>query len=152
MDGSMKRLAWRTFRLIGPWTCLFNGDCQCLRKARVLAAVRWLNQRTRNRRPITSGAQASSCLARIRFGIRKRAVFSKTGFINSIVASAWLLLLAAAPVFAQGSRSPMMGGGIIGPSANQRPPGLQFVGIEQHLNAEVPGDLEFRDEDGKPVQ
>jgi protein SCO1/2 len=79
-------------------------------------------------------------------------VVSKIGFINSIVASAWLLLLAAAPVFAQGSRSPMMGGGIIGPSASQRPPGLQFVGIEQHLNAEVPGNLEFRDETGNPVQ
>lgn len=38
------------------------------------------------------------------------------------------------------------------PPANQRPPGLQFVGIDQHLNADVPVDLEFRDELGNPVQ
>lgn len=45
-----------------------------------------------------------------------------------------------------------MMGGILSPPASQRPPGLQFVGIEQHLNAEVPGDLEFRDELGNPVK
>jgi protein SCO1/2 len=45
-----------------------------------------------------------------------------------------------------------MGGGIMSPPANQRPPGLEFVGIEQHLNAEVPGSLEFRDELGNPVR
>jgi len=45
-----------------------------------------------------------------------------------------------------------MGGGIMSPPANQRPPGLEFVGIEQHLNAEVPADLEFRDELGNPVK
>jgi len=38
------------------------------------------------------------------------------------------------------------------PPANMRPPGLEFVGIEQHLNAEVPGDLEFRDELGNAVK
>lgn len=38
------------------------------------------------------------------------------------------------------------------PPVNQRPPGLEFVGIEQHLNAEVPADLEFRDELGNPVK
>ena len=57
-----------------------------------------------------------------------------------------------APVsFAQGARGPMMGG-VMSPPASQRPPGLQFVGIEQHLNAEVPADLEFRDELGNPVK
>jgi protein SCO1/2 len=45
-----------------------------------------------------------------------------------------------------------MSGGIMSPPANVRPPGLQFVGIEQHLNAEVPGDLQFRDELGNPVK
>ena len=45
-----------------------------------------------------------------------------------------------------------MMGGILSPPANQRPPGLQFVGIEQKLNGEVPGDLEFRDELGNPVK
>jgi len=38
------------------------------------------------------------------------------------------------------------------PPANMRPPGLEFVGIEQHLNAEVPGDLEFRDDLGNTVK
>jgi protein SCO1/2 len=62
---------------------------------------------------------------------------------------AMLLMLAAAPLWAQ--RGPMSGG-IMSPPANMRPPGLQFVGIEQHLNAEVPGNLEFRDELGNTVK
>lgn len=45
-----------------------------------------------------------------------------------------------------------MMGGIMSPPVNQRPPGLQFVGIEQHLNAQVPGNLEFRDENGSLVK
>jgi protein SCO1 len=61
------------------------------------------------------------------------------------------LILTAAPLLAQSGRGPMMGG-ILSPPANQRPPGLEFVGIEQHLNAEVPGNLEFRDELGNPVK
>jgi protein SCO1/2 len=79
-------------------------------------------------------------------------VSSKKKIENSIKAVAFLLLMAAGQMFAQGSRSPMMGGGIMGPPANQRPPGLEFVGIEQHLNAEVPGNLEFTDELGHRVK
>jgi len=74
-------------------------------------------------------------------------VFRKSSLAISIL----LLALAAGPLFAQGARGPMMGG-IMSPPASQRPPGLQFVGIEQHLNAEVPGDLEFRDELGNTVK
>ncbi len=70
---------------------------------------------------------------------------------SSITNSIAVLLLTAA-AFAQGARGPMMGGGIMTPPPSQRPPGLQFVGIEQHLNAEVPGDLQFRDELGNPVK
>jgi len=62
-----------------------------------------------------------------------------------------MLVLMAGTLLAQSARGPMMGG-ILSPPANQRPPGLEFVGIEQHLNAEVPGDLEFRDELGNPVK
>ncbi len=62
-----------------------------------------------------------------------------------------MLVLTASTLYAQSARGPMMGG-ILSPPANQRPPGLEFVGIEQHLNAEVPGDLEFRDELGNPVK
>jgi len=62
-----------------------------------------------------------------------------------------MLVLTAGALLAQSARGPMMGG-IMSPPANQRPPGLEFVGIEQHLNAEVPGDLEFRDELGNAVK
>lgn len=37
------------------------------------------------------------------------------------------------------------------PPANQRPPGLKNVAIWQHLNDQIPPDLEFRDEYGKTV-
>jgi len=71
---------------------------------------------------------------------------------SKIVFAIAVLVLMAAPVFAQGRRGPIMGGGIMSPPANQRPVGLEFVGIEQHLQAEVPGNLEFRDELGNTVK
>lgn len=42
--------------------------------------------------------------------------------------------------------------GIMSPPANVRPPGLKNVGIEQRLNEQVPGQLTFRDESGRPVK
>ncbi|PYV88720.1 MAG: SCO family protein [Acidobacteria bacterium] len=42
--------------------------------------------------------------------------------------------------------------GIMSPPANVRPPGLANVSIEQRLGEQVPGNLEFRDESGKPVR
>lgn len=45
-----------------------------------------------------------------------------------------------------------MSKGIMSPPANVRPPRLENVGIEQHLNAQVPADLTFRDETGKTVR
>jgi protein SCO1/2 len=42
--------------------------------------------------------------------------------------------------------------GILSPPANVRPPGLKNVGIEQHLNEQIPPGLTFRDETGKAVQ
>jgi protein SCO1/2 len=72
-------------------------------------------------------------------------VFRKSSFVIL------MLVLTAGALLAQSARGPMMGG-IMSPPANQRPPGLEFVGIEQHLNAEVPGDLEFRDELGNAVK
>jgi protein SCO1 len=41
--------------------------------------------------------------------------------------------------------------GILSPPANLRPPGLNNVGIEQHLSEQIPPGLAFRDETGKPV-
>jgi protein SCO1/2 len=45
-----------------------------------------------------------------------------------------------------------MTGGILGPSAAVKPPGLTNVGIEQKLNEQIPLDLALRDETGKPVR
>lgn len=56
-------------------------------------------------------------------------------------------LLMTLPCFGQG-----MTKGIMSPPANVRPPGLQNVGIEQHLDEQIPADLNFRDETGKPVR
>ncbi len=42
--------------------------------------------------------------------------------------------------------------GIMSPPANVRPPYLQNVGIEQHLDAQVPSDLAFVDDSGRPVK
>ncbi len=42
--------------------------------------------------------------------------------------------------------------GIMSPPANVRPPGLKNVGIEQHLDEQIPPDLIFRDETGKAVR
>jgi protein SCO1 len=45
-----------------------------------------------------------------------------------------------------------MNNGVMSPPANTRPPRLENVGIEQHLNAQIPPDLTFRDETGKNVK
>ena len=58
-----------------------------------------------------------------------------------------VLLILSTPGWGQG-----MNKGIMSPPANVRPPGLANVGIVQHLNEQVPRDLEFRDETGKPVR
>ena len=42
--------------------------------------------------------------------------------------------------------------GTVSPPANVRPPGLKNVGIEQHLNEQIPPALTFRDETGKAVR
>ena len=67
---------------------------------------------------------------------------------NSISAVRALLSFAllSASVCAQ------MNNGIMGPPANSRPPRLENVGIEQHLDAQVPPDLTFRDDSGKSVR
>jgi protein SCO1/2 len=45
-----------------------------------------------------------------------------------------------------------MNNGIMSPPANTRPPRLENVGIEQHLDTQVPPGLTFRDETGKTVK
>src|ERR1700683_1768361 len=45
-----------------------------------------------------------------------------------------------------------MNNGVMSPPANTRPPRLENVGIEQHLAAQGPPDLTFRDDTGKAVK
>ena len=45
-----------------------------------------------------------------------------------------------------------MSKGIMSPPANVRPPYLENVGIEQHLDAQVPPDLAFVDDTGRPLK
>jgi protein SCO1/2 len=56
-------------------------------------------------------------------------------------------LLLAASAFGQG-----MTNGIMSPPANVRPPGLKNVGIQQNLNQQIPAELAFTDDLGRPVR
>ena len=58
-----------------------------------------------------------------------------------------MLLLLASTAFGQA-----MSKGIMSPPANVRPPYLENVGIEQHLDAQVPPDLAFVDDAGHSVK
>ncbi|HET7892613.1 MAG TPA: SCO family protein [Candidatus Sulfotelmatobacter sp.] len=58
-----------------------------------------------------------------------------------------LLLLTCSQAWTQA-----MSKGIMSPPANVRPPYLQNVGIEQHLNGQVPPDLAFVDDAGRAVK
>jgi protein SCO1/2 len=58
-----------------------------------------------------------------------------------------LLSLASIPAFSQG-----MSKGMMSPPANVRPTYLKNVGIEQHLNAQVPANLAFVDDAGRSVK
>ena len=49
------------------------------------------------------------------------------------------------------SASAQINSGMMSPPANTRPPRLENVGIDQHLDAQVPPDLTFKDETGKSV-
>ncbi len=67
------------------------------------------------------------------------------------LASCVATMLLSAAAWSQGMGGPM-NKGILSPPANMRPPALQNVGIEQHLDAQVPPDLVFRDETGQVVK
>jgi protein SCO1 len=67
--------------------------------------------------------------------------------LNSIsLASILSLALLSATAAAQ------INSGVMSPPANTRPPRLENVGIEQHLDAQVPADLIFREDTGKSVK
>jgi protein SCO1/2 len=67
---------------------------------------------------------------------------------NSIAAGALALVVALLAA----SAGAQINSGMMSPPANTRPPRLQNVGIEQHLDSQVPPDLTFRDESGKSVK
>ena len=68
---------------------------------------------------------------------------------NSSISGAFLVLIVALlPV----SASAQMNNGVMSPPANTRPPRLENVGIEQHLDGQVPPGLTFRDDTGATVK
>src|SRR5579863_9995217 len=69
---------------------------------------------------------------------------SSGGKLPILVATLALLATAA---WGQG-----MSKDIVSPPANVRPPYLENVGIEQHMNAQVPPDLTFVDDTGRTVK
>jgi protein SCO1/2 len=72
----------------------------------------------------------------------------RTKHPNSILTARALLVLVLLAASAWGQ----MNNGIMSPPANSRPPRLENVGIEQHLNAQVPPELTFREDTGKIVK
>ena len=75
-----------------------------------------------------------------------RLFYNSKKIAAQVILSGVIIALAGVSAFAQG-----MGPGIMSPPANVRPPGLKNVGIEQHLNQQLPQDLSFHDESGKSV-
>ena len=67
--------------------------------------------------------------------------------ISRLASLSLVLLLFASTAFGQA-----MTKGIMSPPANVRPAYLQNVGIEQHLDAQVPADLPFVDDTGHSVK
>ena len=75
------------------------------------------------------------------------AAFQAKRRISRAASRSLVLLLLASTAFGQA-----MSKGIMSPPANVRTPHLQNVGIEQHLDGQVPADLTFTDDTGRPVK
>jgi len=78
-------------------------------------------------------------------GFSPRSLSSRNLSVKSFLLAA--LFLPASAAWGQG-----MTQGIMSPPANARPPYLTNVGIEQHLDAQVPADLSFVDDTGRAVK
>ena len=70
-----------------------------------------------------------------------------TTAVVKLTALALFIMLAHTPALPQA-----MSKGIMSPAASERPPYLQNVGIEQHLDAQVPLDLAFVDDTGRTIR
>jgi protein SCO1/2 len=81
--------------------------------------------------------------------IEEVRAMSNTSLSNrkQILAAVFLAILMSIPALGQG-----MTQGIMSPPANVRPPGLKNIGIEQHLDEQIPPDLTFREETGTSVR
>ncbi len=84
--------------------------------------------------------------AEVCFNNRKESV-PNIANTRQVLAAAFIALLMSLSAFGQG-----MTKGMMSPPANVRPPGLKNVGIEQHLDEQIPPGLTFRDETGKAVR
>ena len=91
-------------------------------------------------------AQSSTAAADIRTGLSQRTLRTLSDLCGKSFLLAAILLLASAA----GAQS--MSKGIMSPPANVRPPYLTNVGIEQHLDGQVPADLAFVDDAGRAVK
>jgi protein SCO1/2 len=72
----------------------------------------------------------------------------RSATIRKLAATGFLIAYAGATVHAQAAPKMQPGDGVV----NQKPAILDKVGIDQHLNQQVPLDLTFTDESGKAVQ
>jgi protein SCO1/2 len=81
-----------------------------------------------------------------------RASFSQRSLRALSVLCGKSFLLAAILLLASSAGAQSMSKGIMSPPANVRPPYLTNVGIEQHLDGQVPADLAFVDDTGRPVK
>ena len=84
---------------------------------------------------------------RISRGALRLGALRRTGANTTVVA--WTIFTTA--LLAATAWGQAMSKGIMSPPANVRPPYLQNVGIEQHLDAQIPADLAFVDDTGRPV-
>jgi len=76
---------------------------------------------------------------------------SRAAFEDRLVSAATVFALLFA-VFNATAFAQSMTQGIVSPPANVRPPYLTNVGIEQHMDGQVPADLAFVDDTGRPVK
>jgi protein SCO1/2 len=71
---------------------------------------------------------------------------------NSLNNSKWMLIATAVVALSASALGQGMSQGMMSPPATMRPPGLKDVGIQQNLNAQIPANLTFLDENGKTVK
>jgi protein SCO1 len=82
--------------------------------------------------------------------MRNKSSAKRIGISGSIIAAAFLCITALMPSL--GAQVSSYGDKETGPRNDKPPALLDGVGIEQHLNQQLPLDLTFNDDMGKPVQ